>query len=95
MGTGALILLIAGAIIIGLIPLLLEPAQPTLEVVLVALGAAIGGFVASEYLGTFSTWGWEWDGLRVFPALIGGIVVGGVVDLVIRGITPKSPIAAS
>jgi uncharacterized membrane protein YeaQ/YmgE (transglycosylase-associated protein family) len=95
MGTGAFILLLGGAILIGLVPLLFASARPTLEGVLVGLGAALGGYVASEYLGAFSAWGWEFDGMRVFPALIGAIVVGGVVDLVVRGIAPQSPIPSA
>lgn len=91
MGNGAIILLLVGAVIIGCIPLLFESTRPTLEVVLVAIGAAIGGFVASEYLGTLSAWGWEWDGMRVFPALIGAVIVSGVVDIVIRAFSPRTP----
>lgn len=53
------------------------------------VGAAIGGFVASESLGSLTTVGPELDGLFVVPALIGGIVLGGVVEWVVRTVTPE------
>ena len=37
-----------------------------------------------------STWGPEIDGFFVLPALIGAVIVGGVVDVVVRMTTAGS-----
>ena len=41
-------------------------------------------------LGGLSTWGVEFDGLFVLPALIGGLVVGFIVDALSRYTTEGS-----
>jgi len=46
---------------------------------LIAVGAVVGAWVGSESFGTLSTWGPAFDGLYLLPALIGGVVLGGVV----------------
>ncbi len=55
-----------------------------------AVAALIGGNIGSEALGTFSTWGYAFEGLYVLPALIGGVVLGFVVDAIIRYFTQGS-----
>lgn len=57
-----------------------------------AIGAGAGGLAASEWLGTLSTWGPEADGLFLLPALIGGLIVGGVVEAAIRQLSRPEPV---
>lgn len=57
-----------------------------------AIGAAAGGFAASEWLGTLSTWGPEADGLFLLPAVIGGLLVGGIVEAAVRQLSRPEPV---
>lgn len=96
MGAWGIILLAAGAIVLAFAGEAIGRRRFGAEPWLVALGAVIGGFAASEYLGAASTWGWQVDGLYVFPALIGAVIVGGLVELLIRALisgteTPRHP----
>ena len=49
-----------------------------------AAAALVGGWIGSEAFGTLSTWGPAFDGLYLLPALIGAVVLGGVVDALSR-----------
>ena len=79
LGWVAGLILVLGALVIGIaFQFIGEPAWD-FELVVGAVAAFVGGFVASEYLGTVSTQGPEYDGLYMVPALVGGIVVAGVL----------------
>jgi uncharacterized membrane protein YeaQ/YmgE (transglycosylase-associated protein family) len=87
MDTWGYITVIAAALVIGLIAEYVVRQQFGYEWILTAIGAGIGGFVASEYLGALSDWGTHWEGLRIWPALIGALVVGVVVEVVLHYMT--------
>jgi hypothetical protein len=80
----AAILLVAGAVLIGVVTHVIGDVMTGWEGPTAALAAVIGGYAGSEALGTFSRWGFEFEGLFVVPALIGGIVLGFAIDAVIR-----------
>jgi hypothetical protein len=40
--------------------------------------------------GRTPAWGYEFEGLYVLPALIGGVVLGAAVDIVVRYVTGGS-----
>lgn len=80
----AVLVLALGAAVIGIISYLIGEVKAWWEPVLVAVGAFIGGYLASEAFGTASTWGTEFEGLFLWPALIGAVVVGGVIDAITR-----------
>ncbi|MBI3972381.1 MAG: hypothetical protein HY332_13965 [Chloroflexi bacterium] len=84
MGTWALILLVFGALVLGFIAQFSGTPRYSYDWLITAIAAGIGGFIASEYLGPLSTWGPEFDGMFVFPALIGAIVVGAIAEVVAR-----------
>lgn len=84
MSVYAAILLAAGAILIGVVAHFIGDVTTGWEGPIAALAALIGGYIGSEALGTFSTWGYAFEGLYVLPALIGGVVLGFVVDAMIR-----------
>lgn len=89
MGTLGVVLLLAGSVIIArTIQRSVSPSTARgpigYELIVIAVAAAIGGFVASELLGRFGEWGYEFDGLYAFPAAIGAVVVGLVVALVLH-----------
>jgi uncharacterized membrane protein YeaQ/YmgE (transglycosylase-associated protein family) len=83
----AAIFTVAGALAIGVIAQLIGEVTFSLQWVVTGLGALIGGYIGSESLGTWSTWGASFDGLYIVPALIGAVVVGGIVDVVVRSLT--------
>ncbi len=84
MGVWGVIILLVGALLVGIALQAILRAENDYAWLYTAIGAFLGGFVASEFLGPVSTWGWEVNGLFVFPALIGAVVVGGIVELVTR-----------
>ena len=84
MSTLAAILLVAGALIFGVIAQLIGEVRFGYEWVFTAVAALVGGWLGSEAFGTFSTWGPVFEDLYIVSALIGGFIVGGVVDFVVR-----------
>lgn len=80
----AAILLIFGAVVLGVIAQLVGEVTTGWEGPVVAGAALFGGWLGSEAFGALSTWGLEFEGLFVLPALIGGIVLGFAVDAVVR-----------
>jgi hypothetical protein len=86
----AVIVLIAGAAVIGLVLQYVGDVTNGYEWSIAGLGAIVGGWLGSEALGTLSTWGPEWEGMFLLPALGGAVIVGFVVDLVVRYATGGS-----
>ena len=83
MDAWGVVILIVGALIIGGVAALIDYERYTMAAVAASIGAFLGGFVASEYLGSLSTWGPAWYGLQIFPALIGAIVIAAIVAAVV------------
>ncbi len=73
-----------GAIVLGLLGQFLGTVKTRFEWLPDIVAAFLGGFIASESLGSLSTWGPEWEGLFIAPALIGAVLVTLVVDAVVR-----------
>ena len=84
MSTLAAILLVGGAVVIGIASYFIGEVRAGYEGLVTGVAALVGGYIGSEAFGTLSTWGWEIEGLFVLPALMGAIVVGGIVDFVVR-----------
>jgi hypothetical protein len=80
----AVFVLALGAAAIGIVSLVIGEVKAWWEPVLVAIAAFIGGYIGSEALGTVSTRGTEFEGLYVWPALIGAVVLGGAMDVITR-----------
>lgn len=85
-----LFLLVAGALVLGAIAQFIGETRTGYEWLVAGSAALVGGWLGSESFGTLSTWGWVVDGLYILPALIGGVVVGGIVDVVVRTMTGGS-----
>lgn len=81
------ILLVVGALALGAIAQYVGQVRIGYEWVFTAAAALVGGWLGSEAFGTLSTWGPVFDDLYILPALIGGFIVGGVVDFVVRRYT--------
>ncbi len=86
----AALLLVVGAVLLGAIPQFIGEPRVGYEFVFPIIGALVGGWLGSEAFGTLSTWGAEFEGLFVLPALIGGVILGGIVDIVARYLTGGS-----
>ena len=84
MGTGAIIILLAAAFVIGFIIQRFGTDRGDLRWLATGVVAALGGYIASEFLAPASAWGWEWDGLAVFPAMIAVIIVGVLAEAALR-----------
>ena len=87
---------IVGALIFGVVAQLIGETRTGYEWLVDAIGAGIGAIVASEFIVAWQSWGPMFDGLAIVPALIGGLVVGIVVELVTRYLTGGryTPVAA-
>jgi uncharacterized membrane protein YeaQ/YmgE (transglycosylase-associated protein family) len=90
MSTFAALLLVVGALLIGVIAQFIGAVNVSWEWAVTGIAALVGGYLGSEAFGSVSTWGPEIDGFFVLPALIGAVIVGGVVDVVVRMTTAGS-----
>ena len=91
LGLGGWLLLIAGALVFGVVAQLVGEHQFGYEWIVDAIGAGIGALVASEFVVAWQTFEPVWDGLALAPALLGGLVVGIVVAVVTRYVTRGTP----
>lgn len=90
LGLGGAIALILGALVFGVVAQFLGETRTGFEWLVDAIGFGIGAFVASEFIVAWRTTEPVWDGLAIVPALIGGLVVGIVVELATRYMTGGS-----
>jgi len=86
-GMWAVILLVVGSVVFGVVAQLVGTANFGYEWMLSALGAGIGAFVASEFIVGLRDVGPVFDGLALVPALIGGVIVGSVIAAATRYLT--------
>jgi hypothetical protein len=90
MGVGAWALVFAVALVFGLAAQFIGEARTGYEWFVDGVAFALGAVVASEFV-----IGWRaiepvWDNLALVPALIGGLVVGVVIELATRLVTGGS-----
>jgi uncharacterized membrane protein YeaQ/YmgE (transglycosylase-associated protein family) len=90
LGLGAWIVLIVGALAFGVAAQLIGETRSGYEWLIDAIAFAIGALVASEFLVGARTFEPVWEGLALVPALIGGLVLGAVVEVVTRTLTGGS-----
>jgi hypothetical protein len=76
--------LVIGGLLLGAVPQFIGEATIGYEWVFTAVAVVAGGWLGSEAFGALSTWGWEFEGLFILPALLGGVVLGTIVDAVVR-----------
>ena len=90
MGLVAWIVVIVGALLFGVLAQYVGEARTGYEWLVVAIAAGIGAIAASEFLIGWQTFEPVFDGLALVPALIGGLVVGAVVEVATRVVTGGS-----
>jgi uncharacterized membrane protein YeaQ/YmgE (transglycosylase-associated protein family) len=86
-GMWAVIALMVGSVVLGVAIQMFGNPGFGYEWLITAIGAVIGGFVASEFIVGFRTWEPLFDGMAIIPALVGAIVVGGVMAIAVRWLT--------
>jgi uncharacterized membrane protein YeaQ/YmgE (transglycosylase-associated protein family) len=87
LGLGGWTLLIVGALIFGAVAQFVGEARTGFEWLGDAIAAGIGALIASEFIVAWQTFQPVWDGLALVPALIGGFVLGLVVEVTTRYLT--------
>jgi hypothetical protein len=84
----AWLLLVGGAVVIGvayqIIGQLIAEVTMPYEWVVTAIVAFLGGLVAGQFVTAWLTIEPVWEGLALVPALLGGLVAGGVAAIVVR-----------
>jgi uncharacterized membrane protein YeaQ/YmgE (transglycosylase-associated protein family) len=88
MDTWGYLILVAGALVVGFLIEYALDQRMSYAGLLGAIGGGIGGFFASDYLGGLSDWGPEFYGMRIFPALIGAVLVVVIVEFATRLVAP-------
>lgn len=89
-GAAAIVSLAVGSIALGVVLHLIGDVEFGYEWVVTAVAAFAGGFIASEWITSFRTVEPVWDGMAVVPAIAGALIVGIVVDAIVRYATHGS-----
>lgn len=84
MGPVSVVFVLLGSLLIGLIYQLLGHARERYEWQIAMVGALYGELAASGIVGPTPGFGLVLDGLNVLPALLGGLVVGGLMVVGVR-----------
>jgi len=84
LGLWGWIAVIVGALIFGVLAQSIGETRTGYEWLVDSIAAGTGAIVASEFIVAWQSWGPVFDGLAIVPALIGGLVVGGAVEIVTR-----------
>lgn len=87
LGLGGWAILIVGSLVFGAIAQLVGDTRTGYEWLVDAIAAGIGALVASEFIVAWQALGPVVDGLALVPALVGGLVVGLVVEVATRTLT--------
>lgn len=80
------------ALVFGVLVQMYFTPKTQYEWLIVAVGASVGAWLASEL--TWTQWfsganlGPTWEGLLIIPAVIGGLIIGAVFELVARTVEP-------
>jgi hypothetical protein len=87
LGFGGWLVLIAGALLFGVIAQFIGRTVTGYEWLVDGLAAGLGAVIASEFIISLQAFAPVWDGLAIVPALIGGLALGLVVELATRYLT--------
>ena len=87
---GGWVLLVVGGLAFGAIAQLIGETRTGFEWLVDAVAFGVGALVASEFIIDFRTFEPVWAGLAIVPALIGGLVIGLIVEVATRLMTGGS-----
>jgi hypothetical protein len=86
-GIGGWLILLAAAILFGVIAQFVGETRTGYEWLVDGIAFALGAVIASEFIISLRTFEPVWDNLALVPALIGGLVLGLVVEIATRYLT--------
>ena len=81
------IVLVVGALLFGAIAQFVGDTRTGFEWLGDAIGFGVGALVASEFIVAFQAFQPVFDGLALAPAIVGGLVLGVVVEVATRYLT--------
>ena len=84
LGLGGWALVVVAAIVFGLVAQYVGEPQTGYEWLADAIAFGIGAIGASEIIVATRTFEPVWDGLALVPALVGGLIVGVLVEVITR-----------
>jgi len=84
LGLGGWVLLILASLVFGAIAQYIGETRTSWEGAVDALAFGIGALIGSEFIVATQAYGPMWDGLALVPALVGGLLVGLIVELSTR-----------
>jgi uncharacterized membrane protein YeaQ/YmgE (transglycosylase-associated protein family) len=84
MGVLGWVVLIVGALLFGVIAQFVGETRTGFEWLVDAIAAGVGAVVASEFITAWRATGPVFEGLAIVPALIGGLVLGLIVEVATR-----------
>jgi uncharacterized membrane protein YeaQ/YmgE (transglycosylase-associated protein family) len=87
LGIGGWFLVILGALVFGVVAQFIGETRTGFEWLVDSIAAGVGAIIASEFIVGLQAYGPVWDGLALVPALVGGLVLGGIVELSTRYLT--------
>jgi uncharacterized membrane protein YeaQ/YmgE (transglycosylase-associated protein family) len=87
LGLGGWLVLIAGALVFGVVAQFIGETRTGYEWIVDAIAAGVGALFASELIVAWRSVEPVWDGLAIVPAVLGGLVLGLVVELATRYMT--------
>jgi len=82
--TWAAVILLGAAMVFGFVAQIYGATDTTYEWLITGVAAIIGAIIASGFVGAFTTYGPQYDGLALVPPLIGAVLVAGLADFVTR-----------
>lgn len=86
-GFGGWAVVVLAAVVFGIVAQFIGDARTGYLWLIDAIAFGIGAVVASEFLVGMRGFEPVFDGLALVPALVGGLVVGGVVEVITRYLT--------
>ena len=84
LGIGGWFAVIVGALVFGVVAQFIGETRTGYEWLVDAVAFGVGAIVASEFITTLRASGPVWDNLAIVPALVGGLVLGIIVEIVTR-----------
>ena len=84
LGIGGWLVLFAGALLFGVVAQFVGETRTGYEWLVDGIAAALGAVIASELIISLRTFEPVWDGLAIVPAVIGGLALGLVVEILTR-----------
>jgi uncharacterized membrane protein YeaQ/YmgE (transglycosylase-associated protein family) len=84
LGWGGWVVVLVAALVFGVAAQLIGETRTGYEWLVDGIAFAIGAVIASEFVTAWQAIEPVWDGLALLPAVLGGAVLGVVVEIIVR-----------